>query len=40
MITIQVQLPEKLAAEIEEYVKTGWFSLEAEVIWAALMEFV
>ncbi len=40
MKTIQVELPEKLAAELEAYVKTGWFSSEAEVIRAALMEFV
>jgi len=40
MKAIQVGLPEKLAAEIEVYVKTGWFNSEAEVIRAALMEFV
>lgn len=40
MKTIQIELPEKLAAEIEGYVKTGWFSSEAEVIRATLMEFV
>ena len=40
MKTVQIELPEKLAAEIEAYVKTGWFSSEAEVIRAALMEFV
>ncbi len=40
MKAIQVELPEKLAAEVEAYVKAGWFSSEAEVIRAALMEFV
>lgn len=40
MKTIQVELPEKLAAELEAYVKTGWISSEAEVVRAALMEFV
>jgi Arc/MetJ-type ribon-helix-helix transcriptional regulator len=40
MKAIQVELPEKLAAEIEAYVKTGWFNSEAEVIRAALMDFV
>jgi Arc/MetJ-type ribon-helix-helix transcriptional regulator len=40
MKAIQVELPDKLAAEIEHYVKTGWFSSEAEVVRAALMEFV
>lgn len=29
MKTIQVDVPEKLAAELEAYVKTGWFSSEA-----------
>jgi Arc/MetJ-type ribon-helix-helix transcriptional regulator len=40
MKAIQVELPEKLAAEIEAYVKTGWFNSEAEVIRAALLDFV
>lgn len=40
MKAIQVELPDKLAAEIESYVETGWFSSEAEVVRAALMEFV
>jgi len=40
MKTIQVELREKLAAELEAYVKSGWFTSEAEVIRAALMEFV
>jgi len=40
MKAIQVELPEKLAAEIEAYVKTGWFNSEADVIRAALMDFV
>ena len=40
MKSIHVEIPDKLATEIEAYVKTGWFSTEAEVIRAALMEFV
>jgi Arc/MetJ-type ribon-helix-helix transcriptional regulator len=40
MKTIQIELPEKLAAEIEAYVRTGWFGSEAEVVRAALLEFV
>ncbi len=40
MKAIKVELPDKLAAEIEGYVKTGWFSSEAEVIRVALMDFV
>lgn len=40
MKAIQVELPEKLAAEIEAYVRTGWFGSEAEVVRAALIEFI
>jgi Arc/MetJ-type ribon-helix-helix transcriptional regulator len=40
MKAIKVELPDKLAAEVETYVKAGWFSSEAEVVPAALMEFV
>ena len=40
MKAIQVELPDKLALEIETYVKTGWFSSESEVVRAAVMEFV
>jgi Arc/MetJ-type ribon-helix-helix transcriptional regulator len=40
MKAIQLELPDKLAAEIEGYVRTGWFNSEAEVIRAALMDFV
>lgn len=40
MKAITVELPDKLAAEVESYVKAGWFGSEAEVIRAALMGFV
>jgi Arc/MetJ-type ribon-helix-helix transcriptional regulator len=40
MKTIQVELPDKVAAEIEAFVKTGWFGSEAEVVRAALLDFV
>ncbi len=40
MKAIQVELPDKLAAEVEAYVKTGWFSSEAEMVRAALMDFL
>ena len=40
MKAIRVEIPDKLAAELRAYVKTGWFKSEAEVIRAALMEFV
>lgn len=35
-----MELPDKLAAEVEAYVKTGWFSSEAEMVRAALMDFL
>ncbi len=40
MKAIQVEVPDKLAGEIEAYVKSGWFGSEAEVVRAALLEFV
>ena len=40
MKAIQIELPDKLAAEIEAYVNAGWFGSEGEVIRAALMDFV
>jgi Arc/MetJ-type ribon-helix-helix transcriptional regulator len=38
--TIQIELPDKVAAELEAYVKAGWFGSEAELIRAAVLEFV
>jgi len=40
MKTIKVDLPEKLALEMESYVKGGWFSDEAEVMRVAFQEFI
>jgi Arc/MetJ-type ribon-helix-helix transcriptional regulator len=40
MKTINVDVPEKLAVEIEKYVKGGWFSDEAELMREALREFI
>ena len=40
MKAIHVELPDKLAAEIEAYVRAGWFGSEAEVIRAAVADFV
>ena len=37
---VQLELPDKLAAEIEACVNAGWFGAEGEVIRAALMDFV
>jgi Arc/MetJ-type ribon-helix-helix transcriptional regulator len=40
MKTIKVSLPEKLEMELENYVKDGWFTDEAEVVRTALQEFI
>ena len=40
MKAIHVELPDRLAAEIEAYVQAGWFGSEGEVIRAAVADFV
>jgi Arc/MetJ-type ribon-helix-helix transcriptional regulator len=40
MKTINVHIPEKLAAEIEKYVQSGWFNDEDELMREALREFI
>jgi Arc/MetJ-type ribon-helix-helix transcriptional regulator len=40
MKTIKVSLPEKLGMEVENYVKSGWFTDEAELLRTALQEFI
>ncbi len=40
MKTIKVSLPEKLGAEVENYVKSGWFADEEELLRTALQEFI
>jgi len=40
MKTINVDIPEKLGIEIGQYIKSGWFSSEAELIREALREFI
>jgi len=40
MKAIHVEFPDKLAAEIEAYVQAGRFGSEAEVIRAAVADFV
>jgi Arc/MetJ-type ribon-helix-helix transcriptional regulator len=40
MKAIHVELPDKLAAEIEAFVQAGWFGSEADVIRAAVVDFV
>jgi Arc/MetJ-type ribon-helix-helix transcriptional regulator len=38
--TLQIELPEKLAQELEALVKEGWFRDEAEAIRYAILEFL
>ena len=40
MKTIKISLPEKLGKEVENYVKSGWFNNEVEVLQTALHEFI
>lgn len=40
MKALHVELPDKLAAEIEAYVQAGWFGSEGEVVRAAVTDFV
>ena len=40
MKSVRVELPDKLAAELDALVKAGWFHSEAEVVRLALAEFV
>ena len=40
MKALHVELPDKLAAEVEAYVRAGWFGSEAEVIRAAVTDFI
>lgn len=40
MKSLQVELPDKLAGEVEALVQAGWFHSEDELIRLALAEFV
>lgn len=40
MKVISIEMPEKLAIELENYVKAGWFKDESEITLAALRDFV
>jgi len=40
MKSLQVELPDKLALEVDTVVKAGWFSNETDVIHHALFEFL
>jgi Arc/MetJ-type ribon-helix-helix transcriptional regulator len=40
MKKIQLEVPDKLAEELDAIVKAGWFNDQSEVVLAALREFV
>lgn len=40
MKTVNVLLPDKLGMEVDNYVKSGWFTDEAELMRTALQEFI
>jgi Arc/MetJ-type ribon-helix-helix transcriptional regulator len=40
MKTLSIDLPDKLAAEIDAYVKAGFFHFEPDAVRAAMSEFV
>ena len=40
MKSVQIELPDKLAAELDTLVQTGWFRSEDEIVRLALVEFV
>ncbi|MBI5652084.1 MAG: hypothetical protein HZC40_16840 [Chloroflexi bacterium] len=39
MKTLEVQLPDQVAFELDALIKGGWFANENEIVRAALMEF-
>ena len=40
MKSVQVELPDKLAAELDALVQAGWFRSQEELVRMALVEFV
>ena len=40
MKAISVTLPERMRAEVNNYIQNGWFKNEAEVLRTALQEFI
>jgi len=40
MRVLQVELPGKIASEIDALIKGGWFTNETEIVRLALLEFV
>ena len=40
MKAVQIELPDKLAEQLEALVRAGWFASEAEAVRLALIEFL
>lgn len=40
MTSLQIELPDRLAAEVQRLVQAGWFETEQEIIRLALIEFI
>lgn len=40
MKTLQIELPEKVAQELDKMVQVGWFTNQKEIIQFALWEFI
>jgi Arc/MetJ-type ribon-helix-helix transcriptional regulator len=40
MKSVQVELPDKVAAKLDTLVQEGWFQSEGEVLRVALVEFI
>lgn len=40
MKVIAIEMPEKIATELESYIKAGWFKDETEITLTALREFI
>ncbi len=40
MKTLQIELPEKVAQELDKMVQVGWFANQKEIIQFALWEFI
>jgi Arc/MetJ-type ribon-helix-helix transcriptional regulator len=40
MTSLQIELPDKLAEEVQRLVQSGWFETEQEIIRLALIDFI
>lgn len=40
MKTLEIQLPEPIVADLDKFVRQGWFANQNEIVRLALLEFV